>query len=189
MRSNITLPNLISIFRLVLVPIAIDAILDQRFAVAFWVFLVAGISDGIDGWIARRFDQRSELGAHLDPLADKALLVSIFVTLGMIGSLPIWLVIMVVSRDVLIVGGVMLSWVLGRGVPIRPLLVSKANTTVQIAFAAMALGSRAFGVDPGRLWVAGEIAVAALTVLSGTAYVVEWLRAMSSDPGGPGRAS
>ena len=189
MASNITIPNIITIARLVLVPVAIDALLDDRFATAFWVFLAAGVSDGIDGWIARRFDQRSELGAFLDPIADKALLVSIYVVLAVTGHLPVWLAIVVVSRDVLIVGGVMLSWVLGRGVPIRPLLVSKANTTVQIAFAAMALGSRAFGVDPGRLWVAGEIAVAALTVLSGTAYVVEWLRAMSSDPGGPGRAS
>ena len=92
------------------------------------MFLIAGVSDGIDGWIARRFDQRSELGAYLDPIADKALLVSIFVTLGLVGVLPVWLVILVVSRDILIVGGVVLSWMLGSAVPIRPLLVSKANT-------------------------------------------------------------
>lgn len=189
MHSNVTIPNLISVARLVLVPICIDALVDGRWDVAFWVFLIAGVSDGIDGWIARRFDQRSELGAHLDPLADKALLVSIFVTLGLVGILPAWLAILVVSRDVLIVGGVMLSWVLGRRMPIQPLFVSKANTTAQIAFAALVLGSRAFGVETERLWFAGELAVAALTIASGSAYVVDWLKAMSSEPGDPGRAS
>lgn len=187
MASNVTLPNLISIFRLMLVPVAIDALLAENWAVAFWVFLLAGVSDGIDGWIARRFDQRSELGAHLDPLADKALLVSIFVTLALVGVLPAWLAILVVSRDVLIVGGVVLSWMLGRGVPIRPLFVSKANTTAQIAFAALVLSAGAFGWDPGALWVAGEILVAALTTLSGAAYLVDWLKAMSAAPDAPGR--
>lgn len=189
MASNVTIPNVITIARLVLVPVAIDALLDGRFDIAFWVFLIAGVSDGIDGWIARRFDQRSELGAFLDPIADKTLLVSIFVVLGLIGILPGWLVILVVSRDVLIVGGVVLSWGLGRPVPIQPLLVSKANTTAQIAFAALVLGSRAFHFDLGALWVTGEALVAALTVVSGAAYVVGWLRGMSSPPEGPGRAS
>lgn len=187
MTSNVTLPNLISVFRLVLVPLTIDALLAERYDVAFWVFLVAGISDGIDGWIARRFDQRSELGAYLDPLADKALIVSIFVTLALVGVLPAWLAILVVSRDVLIVGGVVLSWMLGAAVPIRPILVSKANTGAQIAFAALVLSAGAFGWHPDGLWFVGEIAVAALTAVSGAAYLVDWLKAMSSAPGDPGR--
>ncbi|NLH82156.1 MAG: CDP-alcohol phosphatidyltransferase family protein [Phyllobacteriaceae bacterium] len=189
MASNVTIPNLISVARLVMVPLTVDALVAGRYDVAFWVFLIAGVSDGIDGWIARRFDQRSELGAYLDPLADKALVVSIFVTLAVMGPIPVWLVILVVSRDVLIVGGVMLSWMLSAGVPIRPLFVSKANTMAQIAFAALVLGSGAFGFDPGRLWVAGEIAVATLTTVSGLAYLVDWLRVMSSAPGDPGRAA
>lgn len=189
MASNITVPNIITIARLVMVPIAIDALIDGRFDIAFWVFLIAGVSDGIDGWIARHFDQRSELGAFLDPIADKALLVSIFVVLGVVGILPGWLAILVVTRDVLIVGAVVLSWGLGRPVPIQPLMISKANTTMQIAFAALVLGSRAFHFDPGALWVAGEVLVAALTVMSGGAYVVGWLKSMSSAPEDPGRAS
>lgn len=187
MASNVTVPNVISVFRLVLVPLTIDALLAGRYDVAFWVFLVAGVSDGVDGWIARRFDQRSELGAYLDPLADKALIVSIFVTLAIVGVLPVWLAILVVSRDVLIVGGVLLSWMLGASVAIRPLFVSKANTTAQIAFAALVLSAGAFGWNPGGLWFAGEIAVAALTTVSGAAYLVDWLKAMSSAPGDPGR--
>ncbi len=187
MASNVTIPNLISVARLVLVPLVVDALLAGRYDVAFWVFLIAGVSDGIDGWIARRFDQRSELGAYLDPIADKALMVSIFVTLAVVGRVPVWLAILVVSRDVLIVGGVMLSWMLSASVPIRPLLVSKANTTAQIVFAALVLSAGAFRWDPGYLWFAGEIAVAALTTVSGGAYLVDWLRAMSSAPGDPGR--
>lgn len=189
MASNITIPNVITVVRLMLVPVAIDGLLDGRFGLAFWVFLIAGVSDGIDGWIARRFDQRSELGAFLDPIADKALLVSIFVVLGLVGILPTWLVILVVSRDVLIVGGVVVSWMLGRQVPIHPLMISKANTSVQIVFVALVLGGRAFDFDLAPLWVTCEVIVAALTVLSGAAYVVDWLRSMSASPGGPGRAS
>ena len=189
MASNITIPNIITIARLVLVPVAIDALLDDRFATAFWVFLAAGVSDGIDGWIARRFDQRSELGAFLDPIADKALLVSIYVVLAVTGHLPVWLAIVVVSRDVLIVGGIVLSWVMGRPVTIQPIFVSKANTTAQIAFAALVLGLLAYGQTPGPLWVAGTWVVAALTVASGAAYVVGWLKTMSATPGDPGRPS
>lgn len=187
MRSNVTIPNLISVARLVLVPLTIDAVLAERYDVAFWLFLIAGVSDGIDGWIARRFDQRSVLGSYLDPLADKALVVSVFVTLAIVGVLPVWLAILVVSRDVLIVGGVVLSWMLGRAAPIRPLFVSKANTFAQIGFAAMALSAGAFGWDPGRLWVVGDGLVAALTTVSGGAYLVDWLKVMSSEPGDPGR--
>ena len=187
MASNITIPNLISVVRLVLVPMTVDALLAGRPDVAFWLFLIAGVSDGIDGWIARRFDQRSVLGSYLDPLADKALIVSIFVTLAIIGILPVWLAILVVSRDVLIVGGVMLSWMLGRASPIHPLFVSKANTFAQIGFAALVLAAGAFGWDLGPLWVTGEILVAALTTVSGGAYLVDWLKVMSSEPGDPGR--
>jgi len=188
-KSSITIPNLISIFRLVLVPIAIDAMLSARFDLAFWVFLAAGVSDGIDGFIARAFDQKSELGAYLDPLADKSLLVSIYVTLAVMGILPVWLAILVLSRDVLIVGGIVLSWGLGRRLPIQPIMVSKANTTAQIGFAALVLFSKAFAYDVGGLWTLGMGLAAGLTVVSGIAYVVDWLRAMSSEPGDPGRAA
>ena len=187
MRSNVTIPNLISVARLVLVPLTIDALLAERYDVAFWLFLIAGVSDGIDGWIARRFDQRSVLGSYLDPLADKALVVSIFVTLAVIAIIPVWLAILVLSRDELIIGAIVLSWGLGRRLPIQPIMVSKANTTAQIAFATMVLFSRAFGWDVGGLWTLGMVLVAGLTIVSGIAYVVDWLRIMSSEPGDPGR--
>ena len=96
--------------------------------IAFLLFLAAGVSDAVDGFLAKRFGMTTELGAYLDPLADKVLIVSIYVTLGINDVIPRWLVILVVSRDILIVGGIMLSWVIGKPVKIKPLLVSKLNT-------------------------------------------------------------
>ena len=97
-----TIPNLITIMRFLLVPAVVLAMLNMRWDWAFAGFLVAGISDGVDGFIARRFNQQSKLGAYLDPMADKVLLVSVFVVMGFIGQLPLWLVVTMVSRDALI---------------------------------------------------------------------------------------
>ena len=127
---------------------------------AFAGFLVAGISDGVDGFVARQFNQRSELGAYLDPMADKLLLVSVFVVLGFMGELPIWLVVAAASRDALIVGAVLLATIMGKPVAMKPLFVSKANTAVQIVLAAVVLAELAFGVGIG-------VARQMLIVLSG----------------------
>src|ERR1043165_2429801 len=104
----------------------------REIRIAFVLFLAAGISDAVDGFLAKRFGMATELGAYLDPLADKAMLVSIYVALGITGALPAWLVILVVSRDIMIVGAVILSWVVDKPVPLRPLPVSKLNTVAQI---------------------------------------------------------
>jgi cardiolipin synthase len=137
----------------------------------------------VDGYLARRLDQRTELGAYLDPLADKALLVSIYVTLGVVGQLPSWLVILVVSRDVMIVGAVILSWVLERPVAIKPLYVSKMNTVLQITLAAAVLSDHAFeAVDLSPLTNLLVPLAAALTALSMGAYLVQWGRHMAADP-------
>ena len=97
--------NLISLARLLAVPLMIYLILQDAMAFAFWLFVVAGVSDAVDGFLARHLGQASELGAHLDPLADKVLLVGVYVTLGYLDHLPTWLVILVVFRDFLIIGG------------------------------------------------------------------------------------
>src|SRR5215470_10721027 len=107
-RLGLNLPNLISLGRLLLVPLAISLILDGKYWAAFWVFIIAGISDALDGFIAKHFDRRTRLGALLDPLADKVLLVSVYVTLGVAGQLWTWLVVLVVFRDIMIVGGFLL---------------------------------------------------------------------------------
>jgi cardiolipin synthase len=175
-----TLPNLITIGRLVLVPLVIVMIIDARWQAAFVIFVAAGVSDAIDGFIAKRFDMRSELGAYLDPMADKALIVSIYITLAVVGALPAWLVILVVARDLMIVSAVVLSWVMDKRVEIAPLLVSKLNTFAQLALAALMLGSRAFGIDPGIALQLGLVVVALLTLGSMTAYLALWLRHMAA---------
>ncbi len=175
-----TLPNCITIARLILVPLVIAMIVNQRWQEAFILFVVAGISDAIDGFLARHFGMASELGAYLDPIADKALIVSIYITLAIVGAIPSWLVILVVSRDIMIVAAVILSWVMDKPVEISPFGVSKLNTATQLVFAALVLGCGAFGLDPGRAVEVGQFLVALLTFGSMTAYLAFWLRHMAS---------
>ncbi|MBZ0217177.1 MAG: CDP-alcohol phosphatidyltransferase family protein, partial [Fimbriimonadaceae bacterium] len=146
-------------------------------------FLIAGISDGVDGFIAKQFNQQTALGAYLDPLADKSLLVSIYVALGLQAEIPAWLVIMVVSRDLAIVAAVMLSWMLDRAVTMHPLFVSKVNTTGQIVLAAIVLGGLGFELELLQFRFLAVIVVAALTVVSLVAYLVVWLQHMANDNG------
>jgi cardiolipin synthase len=120
------------------------------------------------------------LGAYLDPLADKALIVSIYLTLGINNLIPGWLVILVVSRDIMIVGAVMLSWLVGTPLKVKPLLVSKLNTVAQIVFACVVLGTLGFGYKMPTLTLLLMGLVAALTLLSVAAYVAEWVRHMNS---------
>src|SRR5664280_1269113 len=134
----LNIPNLITLGRILLVPIVVWAIATPgAMWIAFVLFLAAGVSDAIDGYLAKRFDMTTELGAYLDPLADKALIVSIYLTLGINGFIPRWLVILVVSRDIMIVGAFMLSWLVGAPLKVKPLLVSKLNTVAQIVFASV----------------------------------------------------
>ena len=178
------IPNLISVVRLLLVPLTVWLMISEAYGWAFLTFMAAGISDGVDGYLARRFDWRTKLGAYLDALADKALLVSVFVTLGLLRIIPAWLAIMVVSRDALIVGAVLLSRLMDNPVRVRPLMVSKVNTVVQIGFAVSVLGFAALGWPLKGLVDYGSIPVALLTALSGAAYLATWLRHMAEQPDG-----
>src|SRR5688572_28066424 len=121
----VNIPNTLTLMRILLVPLLVWLIIDHEMLAAFIVFILAGLSDGADGYLAKRYGWRTELGAYLDPIADKALLVTIYVTLGLAGHLPVWLVIAVVSRDILIVGAVLLAWMMSRPITVRPLLISK----------------------------------------------------------------
>ncbi len=174
------LPNLITLARILSVPIVVWAITSGEMLIAFLLFLAAGISDAVDGFLAKRFGMESELGAYLDPLADKVLIVSIYVALGISEAVPRWLVILVVSRDLMIIGAVMLSWLVGKPVPVKPLLVSKLNTVAQIVFAGLVLGSLGMRFNPGWALTAVMAVVAVLTLLSVGAYVREWVRHMGS---------
>lgn len=178
--TALSIPNLITLGRIFLVPVVVWTIASGAMLAAFALFVIAGISDAVDGFLAKRFRMTTVLGAYLDPLADKALIVSIYVTLGIYGEIPRWLVILVVSRDIMIVGGVVLAWVMGSPLKVRPLIVSKLNTAAQIVFACVVLGSLGFGIDVAPLDLVLMGFVGALTLLSVAAYLVEWVRHMNS---------
>jgi cardiolipin synthase len=175
------LPNLITLARLLSVPVMVYLMLQGAYQAAFWVFLCAGLSDALDGFLAKRLGLTSLLGSVLDPIADKALLVGAYVTLGYLGYLPDWLVILVVFRDLLIVGGAAVYHYITQKLTMQPLLVSKLNTAVQIALvgavlADLGLGPEIGGLEIGKLVVALMWGVAATTFVSGAAYVLVWGR-------------
>lgn len=176
-----TIPNYITILRLLLVPFVVWAMLSEHEIAALLGFVTAGLSDGVDGYIARRYNMKSELGAYLDPVADKLLLVSVFIVLAYQEMLPLWLVAMVVFRDALIVSAVMLSAVMGNPVEMHPLLVSKANTATQIALAALVLSHHGFGYESGAAVAILVGLTALLTAASTAAYLVTWLKHMADD--------
>jgi cardiolipin synthase (CMP-forming) len=175
----LNLPNLISSARLLSVPLAIWLILGDSYGIAFWVFVAAGLSDALDGYIAKRFDRRTRLGALLDPIADKALLTSVYVTLGVEGQLPDWLVILVVFRDVMIVGGFVLVQATATARQFDPLYISKINTSLQIALIAFVLGRLGLGLADGAVTTVFIAAVAVTTALSGASYFVRWARILA----------
>jgi cardiolipin synthase len=163
---------MITLGRLLAVPVTVWLILNNFILAAFWLFVVAGVSDAIDGYLAKRWDQVTEFGKHLDPLADKALLVCIYITLGVQGHLESWLVIMVVFRDVMIVGAVILYQTMVRKLEMNPLIVSKVNTFAQIVLAALVLGSKGFDVNTGLFFEMMMGIVAVTTLISGLSYLV-----------------
>ena len=173
------IPNIITIMRILLVPITVWLLISGDYVLALVVFIMAGLSDAVDGFLARRYKLQTDLGAYLDPMADKALLVSTYVTLGVIKFLPAWLVILVITREVLIVGGVILSWLLDKPVVIRPLFMSKANTLAQIMLIGLMLGGLAFALDLHVLQALAYTIVAATTFLSGAQYMADWVRHMN----------
>lgn len=178
-RLGPNLPNLITLTRLMSVPLMIWLIVGERFGVAFWVFIGAGASDALDGYIAKRFDCRTRLGALLDPAADKALLSSVYVALGIADLLPIWLVILVVFRDVTIIGGFVLFQTIGAPRNYDPLYISKVNTLAQIALVGYVLGRLGMGFGDGALTGVLVVVAAVTTVLSGLSYLVRWARILS----------
>ena len=175
--SPVNLANIVTFGRLCAVPLAFWLVLDHRIAAAFWLFIAAGLSDALDGWLARRHGGNAA-GALMDPVADKALLVTMYVTLAAAGILPDWLAILVVFRDVLIVGGIVVLRVSGHGVTIKPLYISKANTAVQIALIAVCLFQDGFGIQVPGLTGFLTAGVAVTTLASGAAYV--WKTALGA---------
>ena len=177
--ASLNLPNLITLARLLSVPLTIWLIFDGRYGTAFWVFVGAGVSDALDGYIAKRFDRRTWIGAVLDPAADKAMLAGVYVSLGLVGQLPAWLVALVVLRDVLIVLGFFLIHAAAVPRQIDPLYISKVNTLVQITLVGFVLARLGFDSEPGPTTWLLIAAVALTTVLSGLSYLARWARILA----------
>ncbi len=173
------LPNLISLSRMLLTPLVVWLLIGGEYRLALLTFCFAAASDAIDGWLARVTNSKTELGAHLDPLADKLLLISAYTTLGISKLVPTFLVITVISRDVLIVGGLLLAWFMGKPVEVKPIMISKANTLAQISFLILALLNLAFGVVADLIMELSAVVVVGLTLISGLAYLQAWFSHMS----------
>jgi len=168
------LPNLISVARMLLVIPVVWALLNQEYSLALVLFAVAGISDAVDGFLAKHYSWQSRLGSILDPLADKLLLVSSYLALAWVGLIPVWLVAAVLLRDLLIVAGaVLLHFWMGR-YEMSPSLVSKLNTVFQIVLVlAVVLYHGAYAFNP---WIVQMLIyiVLATTLVSGLNYVWVW---------------
>ena len=170
------IPNIISLCRLFAVPVIVWLILVGRMETAFWVVLTAAFSDAADGTIAKKFSMETVLGSFLDPIADKAMLVCMFVTLGYIGQIPTWLVILVVFRDALILGGALLFQTLTQSLKMTPLMVSKINTFAQLVLCLVVMAAGGFGSDSGVIREVLLYTVGITTLVSGIAYAAIWTR-------------
>jgi len=175
----VSLPNLITLARLLSVPLIVWLVLTDTFTGALIVFGLAGLSDAVDGFVAKRWNQRSALGAMLDPVADKAMLVSVFIILGLRHHLPDWIVILVVFRDAMIIGGFLFWSALGQRVRSDPLVISKINTAAQICLILVTLGRLALQTPDYSLGLALTYIVGATTLFSGAAYLVRWARSLA----------
>ncbi len=183
------IPNLLSIARILLsLPVA-WLLLNGRFSEALLLFFIAGVSDGLDGYLAKRFGWRSRLGSILDPLADKTLLVTSFLCLVWVGLIPLWLLALVVGRDlVIVVGALAFHWLIGR-YDMEPTWVSKLNTVLQITLVLALVLSNGLYVLPDMLLIGLLYGACLTTILSGIDYVWTWGRkAYYARRSGKGRA-
>lgn len=172
----ITWPNLISLARLASVPLIAWMLLENHIMAAFITCILAGLSDILDGFVARILKTPSLVGAYLDPLADKALLVGMYFLLGYKEFIPLWLVALIIFRDVLIIGGALLLYMFEKSFTVKPLMISKINTLFQIITAAWVLGAQAFSLNMPVITESLIYIVTATTILSGGVYMLVWLR-------------
>jgi cardiolipin synthase len=173
------LPNFITLARLFSVPFIVWLVSTGHLKAALLAFLLSGVSDAVDGFLARRWNRTSRIGAILDPLADKALLMSSFIVLAVYDFVPLWLVILVVSRDLLILGGFYVTGLLGQQLEVHPLKISKINTGVQIAFVALVLADASLDLVLLPLVDALTYVTALTTLVSGAVYLKRWVTEQS----------
>lgn len=168
--ATISIPNILTVVRILLTPVFVIMLLHGLYPQALMVFAFAGLSDGLDGFIARYFNQRTVLGAYLDPVADKLLLVSAYVLLGMLDVTPDWIAVIVIARDVIITLGIAIITLTAKTYEVKPSLVSKATTVAQILLVLLCLfdpdAVKLTALHTPLIWI-----TAVLTTLSGLHYV------------------
>jgi len=164
-----TIPNLITVLRIILVPIFVIYMINNNTLASLIIFIIASISDALDGFIARVFHQKSNLGAHLDPLADKILLMTAYITLAILKMIPSWLAVLTISRDVIILLGVLILYLNRYPVKIHPSLLSKTTTVIQVATILVVLSHGYLNIDFLRIYAFWLVAL--LTIASGLQYI------------------
>lgn len=170
------LPNAISVMRIILVAPILYFMIDDQYGIALALFFIAGFSDGLDGYLAKRFDWHTRFGALLDPIADKLLVAGTFITLAYTGQIPVWLAALVIGRDVVIIGGATVYNFLIRPVEGEPTRISKLNTALQLLFILFVMTRAAFGW-PDRIAITIIGAAIVVTVgVSGLDYILKWSR-------------
>jgi cardiolipin synthase len=174
------LPNYITLFRIVLIPFFINLMIYEYYREALAVFVVACLTDALDGMIARLTHSMTELGALLDPLADKLLILSAFLTLVLIGMLPVWLVIIVISRDAILVLGSLVIYFLGHDLKARPSIIGKATTALQLLVVILALLLKSFGKEISWMQVL-HVLMVVFTVASGVQYIARGIKIVGHD--------
>jgi len=175
-----TIPNLITTLRIILVPIFIIFLINERFLEAVTVFVLAGLSDGVDGLLARLLNQKSRLGAFLDPLADKFLLIAAFVVLAARGFIPVWLTVTVITRDILILLGVLILFLTKQDIVIKPSILSKVNTCLQLVTVFMVLVGNHFNLFSSIIPII-YISTGVSTIASGLHYMRSWFQMMGEE--------
>ncbi len=175
MQGPMNLPNYITLLRVVLIPFFIDSMVYGYYRTALLIFAVASLTDALDGMIARMMGSKTDFGAFFDPVADKLLIVSAFLTLAALGMLPLWLVIIVVSRDVILVLGSIVIAVMGQEFKAMPSLIGKATTALQFAVVVLSLLMKNYEWEaelaPGLYGAA-----ALFTLFSGVQYIARGVK-------------
>jgi cardiolipin synthase (CMP-forming) len=176
------LPNLICVLRILLVWPVVSALHSGEYVRALGFFMLAAVSDGLDGYLAKRFGWTSDLGKALDPLADKLLLVAVFVEGAWLGLIPWWLTAAVVARDVMIGLGALIYRLWFGPLHGRPTLISKVNTGAQLLYVMLVMLAAAFGIPPHEVLQAAALIALATTLLSGAHYVITFTRRALEQP-------
>lgn len=172
------IPNFLSLLRIILVPVIVIFLIQESYSKALIVFVVAGLTDALDGAVARMFNKQTELGSYLDPLADKILLSTSFIALAIFGLIPSWLAVIVISRDFIILLGIATLSMMSVTYEIQPVFVSKVTTILQIAtvFFALLIKANTFAMERYDLIIILSWLTALFTIISGLIYIIKGIK-------------